>query len=45
MHIFTLLGACDSHGPGSFAPERKEPELVLQYHLNEAINQIALHYI
>ena len=33
---------CESRGPGSFAPGRKDPGFVLQYLWNEAINHIAV---
>ena len=33
---------CESHSPGYFAPGRKDPGNVLQYLLNEAINNIAV---
>ena len=39
------LKRCESHDPGSFAPERKDPGFVLQYLWNEAINHIAVYYI
>ena len=36
---------CESHGPGSFAPGRKDPGFVLQYRLNETISHIAVCYM
>ena len=34
---------CESHGPGSFAPGRKDPGFVLQYLWNEAI-KVCVHF-
>ena len=39
------LNGCESLGPGSFHPGRKNPGFVLQYLRNEAINHSAVNYI